>query len=402
MYFPYAGILGQSGQAKGLKYNATIGIATEDDKSPMRLRALDELHNLSPAEVFPYAPSFGGPALRKRWSEMIVEKNPSLEGVALSVPVVTQALTHGLTLAGEMFLNPGDEILIPDPYWDNYNLLFENALGAKIAGFDCFVDGAFNLKGLADVLEARQGKKVVLLLNFPNNPTGYTPLEQEMSSIVEILVAATQKGTKIVTLIDDAYFGLVYEPGVATTSIFAPLAQAQENIMAVKIDGATKEDYVWGFRVGFITYGNPSCDEAAYKVLADKTGGLIRGTISNSSMLSQSMLLKAYTSDTYAEDKKAKYDILKGRYAVLKAELEAHPEYADSFTPLPYNSGYFMCIQPTAGIDAEAVRLLLIEKYETGLIALQGLLRIAFSSAPADSIPQILANVHAACQEVKG
>jgi len=402
MYFPYKGILGQSAQAKGVKYNATIGIACEDDLSPMRLNSLDGLHNLSPKEAYPYAPSFGHPELRKTWKSMISEKNPGLAGKSFGTPVVSQALTHGLTLSAMMFLNPGDEILVPDPYWDNYNLLFEESLGAKVSTFPCFDGERFNLQALQAALEARKGKRVNLLLNFPNNPTGYTPMKEEMTAIVDLLKETAEADTKIVVLIDDAYFGLVYEEGVATESIFSQLIDLHPNLMAVKIDGATKEDYAWGFRVGFITFGHPEASEEAYKALNDKLGGFIRGTVSNCSMLSQSMLLKAYTDDQYAAQKTEKYNTLKGRYETLKKELLDHPEYGESFSALPYNSGYFMCIEPTLGVDAETVRKLLIEKYETGLIALSGLLRIAFSSAPADSIPTILSNVHQAIQEVKG
>ena len=401
MYFPYKGILGQSAQAKGVKYNATIGIACEDDLSPMRLSSLDELHNLGPKEAYPYAPSFGHPELRKTWKSMIAQKNPGLTGKNFSTPVVAQALTHGITLSAMMFLDPGDEILVPDPYWDNYNLLFEESLGAKVATFPCFEGENFNLKGLEDALGARKGQKVNLLLNFPNNPTGYTPMADEMDAISALLKKSADEGTKLVVFIDDAYFGLVYEEGVATESIFSQLTDLHPNLLAVKIDGATKEDYAWGFRVGFITFGHPEATEEAYKALNDKLGGFIRGTISNCSMLSQSMLLKAYTDKNYASQKEEKYQTLKGRYDVLKNELQNHPEYAESFSTLPYNSGYFMCIQPTQGVDAESVRRLLIEKFDTGLIALSGLLRIAFSSAPSQSIPTILSNVHKAIQEVK-
>jgi aspartate/methionine/tyrosine aminotransferase len=401
MYFPYAGILGQGAEAKGKKYNATLGIACENDLSPMRLNVLDELLNLSPAEAYPYAPSFGNPELRNVWKKMIASKNPSLGSQTMSTPVVTQALTHGLALAGMMFLNPGESILVPDPFWDNYTLLFENSLGAKVENFPCFKEGRFNQERLASELASRKGQKVVILLNFPNNPTGYTPQESEMDAIAQTLIQAAQAGTKCVVIIDDAYFGLVYENGVAQESIFAKIANAHENLLAVKIDGATKEDYVWGFRVGFITYAIKNGDEAIYKILADKTAGFIRSTISNCSQLSQSLLLKAYTSPKYQTQKQEKYDILKSRYDVIKTELKNHPEYSEVFEPLPYNSGYFMCIQPKPGISAEKTRRLLLDKYDTGLIALQGLLRVAFSSVPASAIPTILANIYAACKEVK-
>jgi aspartate/methionine/tyrosine aminotransferase len=401
MYFPYAGILGQGAQAKGKAFNATVGIACEDDGSPMRLGVLDDVINLSPAETFPYAPSPGNPKLRAIWKGMIATKNPSLGEQHMSLPVVTQALTHGLALAGSMFLDPGEEILIPDPFWDNYGLLFEESLGAKVVSFPCFKGQNFNLDGLKAQLEARKGKKVVLLLNFPNNPTGYTPKTTEMESIAAVLKASAEQGTKLVVLTDDAYFGLVYEEGVAKESIFSLIANLHDNILTVKIDGATKEDYVWGFRVGFITFANKKGCEVSYKAMADKVSGFIRSNISNCSQLSQSLMLKAYTSPAYQAQKEEKYQTLKRRYEIIKEELIANPEYADAFTPLPYNSGYFMCVQPTDGVDAEQVRQLLLEKYDTGLIALQGLLRVAFSSAPASSIAKILNNVYLACKEVK-
>ncbi len=401
IYFPHSGILGQTAQAKGLKYNATVGIANEDDASPMRLDTINTMIDLKPSEIFPYAPSFGNKSLREQWKEMIGTKNPSLNGKNYSTPVVTQALTHGLSLAGFMFLNEGDEIVIPTPFWGNYTLLFKEVLGANVTSIPCFKDNtSFDLEALQTCLDEREGKKVVLLLNFPNNPTGYTPLQSEVEAISKILRASAEKGTKLVCLIDDAYFGLVYEEGVARESIFSDLADAHENILAVKIDGATKEDYAWGLRVGFITYASKGVSDEVYTAINDKTAGAVRGMISNCSALSQSIVLKAFTEPEYQNQKKEKYAILKKRYDVLKKELETHTEYKECFEALPYNSGYFMCLQPKENINAEAVRLCLIEKYETGIIATQGLIRIAFSAAAADDIPQILENIFNACKEV--
>jgi len=59
------------------------------------------------------------------------------------------------------------------------------------------------------------GEKKVLLLNFPNNPTGYTPTEEEQKALVEAIKEAAEAGKKVVVWVDDAYFGLVYEDGVA-------------------------------------------------------------------------------------------------------------------------------------------------------------------------------------------
>ena len=72
----------------------------------MHLPGLDALFNIDARDAFPYAPSYGKPALRDRWRTLIREKNPSLENVDLSRPVVTNALTHALSVAGTLFLDP--------------------------------------------------------------------------------------------------------------------------------------------------------------------------------------------------------------------------------------------------------------------------------------------------------
>jgi hypothetical protein len=77
----------------------------------------------------------------------------------------------------------------------------------------------------------------------------------------------------------------------------------------------------------------------------------------------------------------------------------AHPEYKQFFVPLPFNSGYFMCVKLVRG-NAEAVRRRLIETRSTGVIA-QGddLIRIAFSSTPYAMIEKLLDNIYTAAKE---
>ena len=98
MYFPYGGILGQGGEAKGCAINATIGMAFEEDGSPLVMDCFAKNAPLG-RKAFLYAGSFGLPALREQWRAMELKKNPSLKGVRASNPVVTNALTHGLRLA---------------------------------------------------------------------------------------------------------------------------------------------------------------------------------------------------------------------------------------------------------------------------------------------------------------
>jgi aspartate/methionine/tyrosine aminotransferase len=401
IFFPKLGILSQAAQAKGKNINATIGEAREDDGSSMHLEEFEEFVKIPVKNIFPYAPSYGTPEIRDKWKEFIYKKNPSLKDITISRPIATNGLTHGLSMAGYMFVDEGDAIILSDLYWENYDLLFDNGYGGRLETFNLFKDGGFDTEAFAAKLAAVGKDKVVILMNFPNNPSGYTPLVNEVEIIVEELEKLARSGKKVVVIIDDAYYGLIYGENVFPESIFVKLAGLHENLLAVKLDGPTKEDYVWGFRVGFMTYGVKGGTPELYEALEAKTAGAIRGNISNISHLSQSLLLNVYLKDSYNETKKRKYGILKVRYDILKDSLK-NPAYAEYFEPLPFNSGYFMCVAIKPGLEAEKIRLHLLEKYSTGVIVFGNVIRLAFSATPKDKIPALVENLYLACKDLKG
>ncbi len=401
IFFPKKGILAQTAQAKGKKINATIGSAVEADGTPTRLKTLEDLINIPAEYVFPYAPSHGRPDLRKHWKQAIYDKNPALNNHSLSMPVTTNALTHALSMIGYLFIDAGEKIIVSDLFWGNYNLIFANGCNASIDRYELFDKEAFNISSFREKIMDTSVRKKILILNFPNNPSGYTPTIGEVKQIVNAIKISANAGNKILAVIDDAYFGLVYEQGIETQSVFAYLANLHENVLAIKVDGPTKEDYVWGFRTGFITYGIKNGTEELYNALESKTAGAVRGSISNAANLSQSLLLKAYQSDTYHEEKEDKFELLYSRYLAVKKVVN-NPEYSRYFTPLPFNSGYFMCVKLQEGIDGEQLRNLLLENYETGVINLNNVIRIAFSSVPEEYIPELFENMYKACKELEG
>jgi aspartate/methionine/tyrosine aminotransferase len=398
MYFPYGGILGQGAEAKGCAINATIGMAFEEDGSPLVMDCFAKNIALD-RKSFLYAGSFGLPAVRSSWKDMELRKNPSLKGVAFSSPVVTNALTHGLRLAAELFADTCDTLVTPDLFWDNYELIFGEAVGCRVAHFNTFRDGGFDADAMEAVLKA-EGDKKILILNFPNNPTGYTATEADVPRIVAAVKAAADAGKKIVVILDDAYFGLVYEEGVHRESLFADFAALSENVLAVKLDGATKEDYVWGLRVGFVSFAFKGATAEQLKALEAKAAGNVRSGVSNISSIGQHLAAAAFADPGYAQQKKEKYDVLYARYREIRRILGEHPEYADAFETMPFNSGYFMCVKPH-GVSAEAVRRRLIEAYSTGTIVLSGLIRLSFSTVSAAKLPRLFANVYAAINDLR-
>ena len=398
LYFPYGGILGQGAEAKTCSINATIGMAFEEDGSPLVMKCFADRLNLD-RKAFLYAGSFGNPALRETWKKLQVKKNPSLKGVAYSNPVVTNALTHGLRIAAELFAGKGDKVVIPDLYWDNYSLIFEEACGATIETFNTFKDGAFDAAALKKALLGA-GEKKIVILNFPNNPTGYTATLADAPKIVAAVKDAAKAGKKVVVVLDDAYFGLVYEKGIHGESLFAEFATLDPNVLAVKLDGCTKEDYVWGLRVGFVSFAFKGATAEQLKALEAKAAGNVRSCVSNITSIGQNMALAALSDKDYAKQKREKYNVLKSRYATIRKILKKNPAYADAFEVMPFNSGYFMCVKPK-GVDAEKVRRQLIDKYSTGTIVLSGLIRLAFSTVPSAKLPELFANVAAAINDLR-
>ena len=398
MYFPSEGILGQSGEARGCELNATIGMAFEEDGSPLVMKCFGKGVRLD-KRAFLYAGSYGLPKLREAWRAMELKKNPSLAGRRFSNPVVTNALTHGLRIAAELFADRTDELLVPDLFWDNYELIFREAVGCRVRKFNTFRRGAFDADALRKALASGGGKKL-MILNFPNNPSGYTATFDDARRIVAAVKAAAKSGKRIVVILDDAYFGLVYEKGVHGESLFAEFSDLDENVLAVKLDGTTKEDYVWGLRVGFVTFAFKGATDAQLKALEAKAAGDVRSCISNASSIGQHLALAAYSDPGYAAQKREKFAVLKGRYDEVRRILKRHPEYAECFEAMPFNSGYFMCVRPI-GVDAEKVRRRLIEAYSTGTIMLSGLIRISFSTVPKRKLAGLFANVAAAIRDLR-
>jgi aspartate/methionine/tyrosine aminotransferase len=405
LYFP-KGILAQSAEAKdkAKRYDATIGIARENGK-PMFLPSIMRYFNdLSPADTLTYAPATGRPDLRKRWREELLRKNPSLAGKSFSTPIVTSGVTHALSLVGDLLVDRRDMVLVPDKFWENYELLFGVRCQAQLATYPFFnAAGGFNVEALRQALATRAGSwKTILILNFPNNPTGYSLTKSEAHQIVGVLRDAADDGRNLVVVSDDAYFGLFYDEEVLPESLFARLADCHERILAVKVDGPTKEEFVWGFRMGMLTFSARAffSSESLYGALEKKAAGAIRSAISNCSHVAQTVLAKAMACPAIAGERQQKKEILEAR-AKRAHEILAAPSFAELWEPYPFNAGYFMCLK-LKGLDAETYRKYLLEKFGVGVIADgERDIRVAFSSVEAEQLEDLYNVMATAAKELQ-
>ena len=412
MYFP-KGIVSQSAEAdeRAHRFNATIGMAYEGGE-PMILDSIRAgLPSLSPKEAVAYAPTAGIATLRARWRVDLERKNPSFRGRDCSLPVVVPGLTAAMSIVADLFIDAGDEVVLPDLSWPNYRLILEERKAAKYATYPTFAAGdagrGFNVRGLEAALRssagraaaAGKGAKAACILNFPNNPTGYTPTLSEAESIAAALSRVASEGIALLVIVDDAYFGLQYEEGLLRESIFGRIAWEHPNILAIKIDGPTKEDFVWGFRLGFITFGSASLGPRSYDALVKKLMGLVRSSVSSSSAPAQYLILKSFDFPGVDEQKTGCRALLAARYARAKYYLAAHP-LPRSLKALPFNSGYFMSIA-CEGLSAEALRRKLLDEKGIGTVSIQDrYLRVAFSCVETEDIDELFAAIADSAAEI--
>ena len=404
IYFP-KGIVAQGNEAKksATTFNATVGVALADGE-PMILPTIqDNLPRLSPSEAVDYAPSGGDNRLRAVWKEAMLRKNPGIHEDQISLPAVVPGITSGISLAAHLFVDEDDGVVYSSLCWDNYPLIFETRAQAQCTTFSLFNEkNGLNVAGLSQALTsgARKGK-VVLVLNFPHNPTGYTPTKDEAQALADELVRVAASGLNIVVLCDDAYFGLFYDENVYPHSIFTLLHNAHENLLAVKIDGATKEDFVWGFRVGFLTFGALGLTDDHYEAINQKVLGVIRTTISSSSRVGQTLLYKELSSLVYHGIKVKFAKVLEERFRTVKSILETRTT-GKSLKALPFNSGYFMTFELTRG-TSEELRRHLLRAEGIGTIALNGkYLRIAYSSVDNRDLRALYGTIFQAADQLFG
>jgi aspartate/methionine/tyrosine aminotransferase len=396
LYFP-KGIIAQSTEAKksATTANGTIGMAYNHGK-PLILSAIaDNMAAFTPEESVAYAPTAGIEKARTAWKEQMIKKNPSLDPEKISLPVVIAGLTAGLSCTADLFIGKGSSLIASDPCWDNYSLIFETRRQARMVSVQFLGEGQPGLDMEAISAAVRQEAKsgqVRIIFNFPNNPSGYSATTEEAQALVNLLKETAENGADVLAICDDAYFGLFYEDNISKESLFAKFANLHERVLAIKLDGPTKEDYVWGLRMGFLTFGSKGLSQTHYDALVRKLMGAIRSSVSCANTSAQHLMFKVMEDPRTPDEKKAYKAMLQRRYNLVKDFLNAHPNHP-VLQPMPFNSGYFMSFRCKA--DAEAIRQELLQKHGIGVISLGGkCLRVAFSSIDEEKIAAVYGQIY--------
>jgi len=386
-----AEIMGTLGSAFGYEKDFIEGGTSE--WVPCYLEDIKNYTKLNINEIVPYPKISGLEELKTIWKNWIIEKsliNKTIEKERLnrlenyvSTPVITSGLTNGIFLCCSLLLNSGDYIISTNKRWGNYDNIIENLLGAKIKSFEFFIKSKFNVQGLKDAIYevSKIQEKIILILGFPNNPTGYIPKKEELEEIINVLRLAQKDILKpIIVLVDDAYEPYIYSKKVINRSIFYELHDLEEDIIPIKIDGITKEFLLYGGRIGFVTIGlkpNWVNSEEELDILKteinNKLSGLVRTTISNSNHFYQSLIINLFRdvgTDGLIKKRDKVKALLKARYEKINAELKKIKNSDISVDPNAGGFFVFVNLNPKK-FRANDFADHLLKKYKVGVIPIE-------------------------------
>ena len=420
-----ADIDGTIGSAFGFEKDFIDGGSS--DWLPCYLKDIKNYTKLSVKEIVPYAPIGGIVNIREIWKKWIVTKSSYDDkkekdkidklNKYISLPLITAGVTNGIYSCCALFLNPGEFIISPNKRWENYDTIINRYIGARIKSFEFFKNKKLNIEGLKDAIDevAKVQDKILLILNFPNNPTGYNPTLEESKELISLLRKSQKSlGKPIIVLVDDAYEPYVYSNNVLNRSLFYDLHQLEENIIPIKLDGITKELLLYSGRIGFVTLGLKSKwvknDEELEKLkneLNNKLEGINRSTISNCNIFYQSLtekLFKEVGTDKIVETRNKIKNLLKARYEKINAELSKIDDPHISIDP---NSGGFFLFINLDPNKFKATELAdhLLKKYKVGVIPFEDIdenvngIRIAYCSIDLGKITEFKNRIHQALKD---
>ena len=383
LYFP-KGVPVQAREARDAKcvYNATIGELKGEDGRALPLPSISEtINHLSNEETILYQPQGGRLDLRHAWKAHIKAEMPE----AYSTPVACMGLTHGLSICADLFVDAETDVLLPSPRWGNYDVIFGMRAQGRVINYGVMNEAedprksTFNLDGISEAI-AQVKDKGVLLLNIPSNPVGYTPTPTEVDALLEIIRSSKKQ---LLIILDEAYKGMEWEQESVQGSIAKAFSTLDSNqFLVVKVDGATKEMFFFGGRIGFVTF---LCNQNVASALEEKVIASIRSTVSALPSPSQAMVLRALQSSTLATEVGTIRQLLRERYQRLKSAMDHHQVHY-----FPFNSAFFVLVKTP--IPAEDMRKILLEK-GVGVVAVpsEQAIRVSYSTVPLEKISQMVA-----------
>jgi len=308
-----------------------LNIGQPDIESPSA--ALDAVKR-SDLRVLEYSPSPGFASYRNGLAGYY--QNLGLDVKASDV-IVTTGGSEALSFAMGSMLDPGDEVIIPEPYYANY-FGFAQALGAKVVSVPSSIESGFALPAISDLEAVITPRTKAVLVCNPGNPTGYVYRRDELEALRDMALKHD-----LFVIADEVYREFVYD-GAEAISVLS-LAGLEQH--AVLIDSVSKRYSMCGARIGCMVSKNAELMATALKFAQARLSPPTYEQIAAETALS--------TPASYFEAVNAEY---RARRDTLVSRLNAIPGV---FCPTPRGAFYAVAQLPVD--DAETFCRWMLEDF---------------------------------------
>ncbi len=226
-----------------------LNIGQPDIKTPeVALQAVKD----NDIEVLSYSRSEGSESYRKKLAGYY--KNHNINVTHKDI-VVTSGASEGLLFLFSSIMDPGDEVIISEPFYANY-IAFSVASGVKVVPAVCSVDDNFALPSIDTFEKLITPKTKAILICNPGNPTGYVYTEEEIKKLASIV-----KKNDLFLVADEVYREFVYDGGTHHSVMQQPGLDQH----AVVIDSVSKRYSMCGARIGCLVTKNETVRQTVLK-----------------------------------------------------------------------------------------------------------------------------------------
>ena len=276
--------LADEAKSRGIKiYHLNIG--QPDLPSPQE--GLDALKSID-RKVLEYSPSDGYLSLREKlvgyYEEYQIKLTPD-------DVIVTTGGSEAVLFAFMSCLNPGDEIIVPEPAYANY-MAFAISAGAVIRPVTTTIDEGFALPSVEQFEELINERTRGILICNPNNPTGYLYTRQEMNRIRDLVIKHD-----LFLFSDEVYREFIYTGSPYISACH--LEGIEQNV--VLIDSVSKRYSECGIRIGALITKNKKVRDAVMKMCQARLSPPLIGQIVAEASIEASRSYKIHTYEEYIE-----------------------------------------------------------------------------------------------------
>ena len=283
--------LAAQAKQRGVKvYHLNIG----QPDLPTPQCGLDALKHID-RKVLEYSPSQGYLSYRKKLVNYYAKFNINVSPDEI---IITSGGSEAVLFAFMSCLNPGDEIIVPEPAYANY-MAFAISAGAKIRTIATTIDEGFSLPKVEKFEELINDKTRAIMICNPNNPTGYLYTRREMNQIRDLV-----KKYDLYLFSDEVYREYIYTGSPYISAMH--LTGIEDNV--ILIDSVSKRYSECGIRVGALITHNSEVRKAVMKFCQARLSPPLIGQIIAEASLDAPEEYYRNVYDEYVERRKCLID----------------------------------------------------------------------------------------------